>query len=183
MFRRPRTSARGPFGKETRISSIRNLCFPRSIGNQSGRTASDRLLLEARAVTKSYPGVKALSGVDLSVDAGEVHALLGENGAGKSTLMKIIAGSVTPDAGSMTLRGRPVAFGSRLAAIEAGIGIVYQDLSLVPQLTIGENLVLGRWPRGRLGTVDWTRMQSTARKPLNRIGFDVDPRTRVDRLG
>ena len=141
------------------------------------------MLLEVREVTKSYPGVKALSGVDLIVEAGEVHALLGENGAGKSTLMKIIAGSVTPDSGSMTLRGRPVVFGSRLAAIEAGIGIVYQDLSLVPQLTIGENLVLGRWPRGRLGTVDWTTVQSTARKRLDRIGFNIDTRTRVDRLG
>jgi ABC-type sugar transport system ATPase subunit len=127
--------------------------------------------------------VKALSGVDLSVDAGEVHALLGENGAGKSTLMKVIAGSVTPDSGSITLRGHPVQFGSRLAAIESGIGIVYQDLSLVPQLTIGENLVLGKWPRGRLGTVDWTAVKAEARRHLDRIGFDIDARTRVDRLG
>ncbi|HZA20941.1 MAG TPA: sugar ABC transporter ATP-binding protein, partial [Actinomycetota bacterium] len=141
------------------------------------------MLLEARAVTKSYPGVKALSGVDLSVDAGEVHALLGENGAGKSTLMKVIAGSVTPDSGSITLRGRPVQFGSRLAAIESGIGIVYQDLSLVPQLAIGENLLLGKWPRRRFGTVDWKAVQTEARRHLDRIGFDIDARTRVDRLG
>jgi ribose transport system ATP-binding protein len=92
--------------------------------------------------------------VDLSVDPGEVHALLGENGAGKSTLMKVIAGYVTPDAGRMELDGLPVPFGSPEAARARGIGIVYQELSLVPQLSIAENVLLGRWPtNGRL--VDW----------------------------
>src|SRR5919106_1157025 len=167
MFPRPRTSGRAPYGKETRISSIRNLCFPRSIGNQSARNASNRLLLEARAVTKSYPGVKALSGVDLSVDAGEVHALLGENGAGKSTLMKVIAGSVIPEQGSMELDGKKVSFGSPEAARAHGMGFVYQDLSLVPPLSVGENILLGRWPR-RWGAIDWKRLHAEADRSLRR---------------
>lgn len=83
-------------------------------------------MLKAEGVAKSYPGVRALAGVDLSVDPGEVHALLGENGAGKSTLMKAIAGYVTPDAGHMELDGERVPFGSPEAARARGIGIVYQ---------------------------------------------------------
>ncbi len=100
-------------------------------------------LLEARSVSKSYPGVQALAGVDLSVDAGEVHALLGQNGAGKSTLMKIVAGSVTPDEGELALDGASIPLGSPEHAREHGIGIVYQELSLVPQLSIGENVLHG----------------------------------------
>ena len=92
-------------------------------------------MLRVEGVAKSYPGVRALAGVDLSVDPGEVHALLGENGAGKSTLMKVIAGYVMPDAGYMELDGLPVPF-SPEAARSRGIGIVYQELSLVPQLSI-----------------------------------------------
>jgi ABC-type sugar transport system ATPase subunit len=141
------------------------------------------VLLRVAGVEKSYPGVQALAGVDLSVDSGEVHALLGENGAGKSTLMKVIAGSVTPDAGSMEVEGNPVRFGSPEDARERGIGIVYQELSLVPQLSVGENVLLGRWPQTGRGLVDWDRLYSEARRHLDRIGLDVDPRRPVRELG
>ncbi|HEY2935046.1 MAG TPA: sugar ABC transporter ATP-binding protein [Gaiellaceae bacterium] len=139
-------------------------------------------LLEIRGVRKSYPGVTALAGVGLAVDAGEVHALLGENGAGKSTLMKVVAGSVVPDEGSMTLDGGAVPFGDPERAREQGIGIVYQELSLVPQLTVGENVFLGRWPT-RVRSVDWRRLYAAAGRHLARVGLKVDPRRRVDELG
>jgi ABC-type sugar transport system ATPase subunit len=126
--------------------------------------------------------VQALAGVDFEVDAGEVHALLGENGAGKSTLMKVIAGSVTPDAGRMTVAGTDVQFGSPEEARARGIGIVYQELSLVAPLSIAENVYLGRW-HGPRGLVDWSAVNQAAREPLRRIGFDVDPRRRVRDLG
>jgi ABC-type sugar transport system ATPase subunit len=140
-------------------------------------------LLELEGARKAYPGVRALQGVDLRVERGEVHALLGENGAGKSTLMKVVAGSVTPDAGHMTVDGHPVPLGSLEAAKASGVALVYQDLSLVPQLTVGENVLLGRWPTTRLGTVAWDELHATARRHLGRIGLDVDPRRRVDELG
>jgi ABC-type sugar transport system ATPase subunit len=139
-------------------------------------------LLRLEGVCKTYPGVQALAGVDFEVGAGEVHALLGENGAGKSTLMKVIAGPVTPEAGRMTLGGQEVSFGSPQEARVRGIGIVYQDLSLVPQLSVGENVLLGRWPR-RLGVLDWGRLHADARGPLRRIGYEVDSHTLVRELG
>ncbi len=139
-------------------------------------------LLRIEDVRKRYPGVQALAGVDLTIDAGEVHALLGANGAGKSTLMKVIAGSVKPDGGRIFFDGEEVTLGSPQAARAAGIGIVYQELSLVPSLSIGENVLLGRWPM-RLGTVDWDALFTQAAQPLRRIGFDVDVRRRVDGLG
>jgi ribose transport system ATP-binding protein len=140
-------------------------------------------LLELQGAHKAYPGVRALQGVDLGVERGEVHALLGENGAGKSTLMKVVAGSVTPDAGRMTVDGNPVPLGSLAVAKASGVALVYQDLSLVPQLTVGENVLLGRWPTTRWGTVAWEELHATARRHLGRIGLDVDPRRRVDELG
>jgi ABC-type sugar transport system ATPase subunit len=126
--------------------------------------------------------VQALAGVDFEVDAGEVHALLGENGAGKSTLMKVIAGSVIPDAGRMTVGGTDVPFGSPQEARARGIGIVYQELSLIAPLSIAENVYLGRW-HGARGIINWSAVNGAAREPLRRIGFDVDPRRLVRGLG
>ena len=144
--------------------------------------SSSTPLLEVRGVSKSYPGVRALAGVDLTVDAGEVRALLGQNGAGKSTLMKIIAGAERPDTGTMRVAGEPVPFGSPQAARQRGIGIVFQELSLVPTISIGENVMLGRWAsRGRM--VDVARTEEQARPFLERVGLQLDPRTRTDRLG
>jgi ABC-type sugar transport system ATPase subunit len=140
-------------------------------------------LLELEGARKAYPGVRALQGVDLHVEQGEVHALLGENGAGKSTLMKVVAGSVTPDAGHMIVDGNPVPLGSLEAAKASGVALVYQDLSLVPQLSVGENVLLGRWTATRWRTVAWEELHATARRHLGRIGLDVDPRRRVDELG
>ena len=140
-------------------------------------------MLELQGARKAYPGVRALQGVDLGVERGEVHALLGENGAGKSTLMKVVAGAVTPDAGQMTVGGSPVALGSLEAARASGVALVYQDLSLVPQLSVGENVLLGRWTTTRWRTVAWDELHAAARRHLGRIGLDVDPRRRVDELG
>ena len=139
--------------------------------------------LELSGVRKSYGAVKALSGVDLSVNAGEVHALLGANGAGKSTLMKTIAGAVVPDEGRLTLNGEEVPFGSPELARRRGIGIVYQELSLIPSMTIGENVLLGRWPTTRGGTVDWRRLYRNAQVHLYRLGLDLDPRDGLSWLG
>lgn len=140
-------------------------------------------MLSIKKVRKTYPGVVALADVDLEVNAGEVHALLGENGAGKSTLMKVISGAVAPDEGEMVLDGEPFAPAAPEEARKAGIGIVYQELSLVPPISVGENVMLGRWPSGRFGVVDWRRLQEEARRALAKIGVNIDPQTRTDRLG
>jgi ribose transport system ATP-binding protein len=140
-------------------------------------------LLELTGAQKTYPGVRALQGVDLAVERGEVHALLGENGAGKSTLMKIVAGSVAADAGRMTVDREPVPLGSLEAAQASGVALVYQDLSLVPQLSVGENVLLGRWPTSRWRTVAWKELHATAGRHLERIGLDVDPRRPVAEFG
>ena len=140
-------------------------------------------LLEAERIEKSFPGVQALAGVDLAVDPGEVHALLGENGAGKSTLMKVLAGSIKPDAGVLRLDGRELPPGQAEANRERGIGIVYQELSLVPQLSVAENVMLGRWPRTRLGLVDKRRLVPEASRHLERVGLEADPALPVRALG
>ncbi|GIU92968.1 MAG: ABC transporter ATP-binding protein [Acidimicrobiia bacterium] len=139
-------------------------------------------VLVARGISKTYPGVRALVGVDLTVGAGEVHALLGENGAGKSTLMKIMAGSVVPDAGELRLVGKVIPFGSPEAARAAGVSIVYQELSLVPTLTVAENVMLGRWPT-RWGVVAWDELRDAAVGYLRRVGLEIPPETRVAELG
>ena len=114
-------------------------------------------ILEARGIVKSFPGVRALDGVDLTVRRGRLNALLGENGAGKSTLMNILAGVFPPDAGEILLDGRPVSFSNPRAAQDAGISMIYQELNLVPELSVAENIFLGREPRGPIGTPRFSR--------------------------
>src|ERR1700733_3576225 len=100
-------------------------------------------ILEVRQVTKSFPGVKALKGVNLTIYPGEIHALVGENGAGKSTLMKILAGAQRPDGGEILLNGAPVHLATPHEARAAGIGIIYQELTVAPNLKVSENVFLG----------------------------------------
>ncbi|MCR4401592.1 MAG: sugar ABC transporter ATP-binding protein [Firmicutes bacterium] len=139
-------------------------------------------ILEMEGITKEFPGVRALDRVDFQLFQGEVHALLGENGAGKSTMVKILSGSLNKDSGRVILRGREVEIGSPSRARTLGIGMVYQELSLVSSLSVAENIFLGRWPRQRSGTIDWKRLHAMTRTELGKLGLDVDPRIRVGLL-
>ena len=136
-------------------------------------------VLEMRGIRKVFPGVVAL---DRDLRAGEVHVLLGENGAGKSTLMKVLSGAYTKDAGEILLDGRPVSIGSPRDAQSLGIATIYQELSLVPQLTVAENILLGHEP-SRAGWIDRARLRDAARRSLDEVGLAIDPARRLDRLG
>ncbi len=138
-------------------------------------------VLSAQGITKRFGGVNALADVHFELLPGEVHALLGENGAGKSTLIKVFTGVHQPDAGQIFLDGQPVVFGNPRAAREAGIAAIYQEPSLFPDLTIAENIVVGRQPvRG--GRVDWAAMQQIAGDLLAQLGVHLDPRTKARNL-
>ncbi|MCL8024486.1 sugar ABC transporter ATP-binding protein [Nocardioides bruguierae] len=139
--------------------------------------------LEVRGLVKHYPGVKALDGVDFHVDPGEVLGLAGENGAGKSTLLKSLVGLVKPDAGDIYLRGEKVVLRSVVDAAEQGIGMVFQEQSLVPNLTAAENIVLGsEGPGVRRGFYRWETMRRLAQEQLDKIGSAIDPLARTDSL-
>ncbi len=144
--------------------------------------ADTDVLLEARGISKTFPGVRALDNVQITVRAGRLNALLGENGAGKSTMMNILAGVFPPDAGEIFLAGRPVRFTNPRAAQEAGIAIIFQELNLVPHLSVAENIFLGSEPRNRAGLLDTARMNREAAALLARLELDADPRTPVARL-
>ncbi|MDA8410456.1 MAG: sugar ABC transporter ATP-binding protein [Treponema sp.] len=133
-------------------------------------------ILEARGITKTFPGVKALDGVDLRVRRGETHAIVGENGAGKSTLMMVLTGVYRPDSGQILLDGKPVTFPSHEAAVKQGISIVYQELSLVPSLSIAENIFANRQPVSGLGFVRRRALLDEARRSLALFDLDeLDP--------
>jgi ribose transport system ATP-binding protein len=138
--------------------------------------------VEVIDLRKAYGGIQALTGVDLAIASGTVHAVVGENGAGKSTLMKILAGAVQPDAGEVRVDGVAVRFASPADARKVGLGIVYQELSLFPERSILANLFPDDQPT-RLGLVDRTEMRRRAAPVLARIGLDVDPDTLVGELG
>ncbi len=138
-------------------------------------------LLEVRRVTKRYSGVRALSEVDLSVQAGQVHAIIGENGAGKSTLMKILAGVQLPDEGEIILDGRPVLIDSVHKALDLGIAMIHQELNLADNLNVGANIFLGREPHRR-GFLDFPRIHRESQKYLDLISLDVSPTTVVDQI-
>ncbi len=138
-------------------------------------------LVEARSLTKSFPGVRALKGVSLTVQHGEVLAVIGENGAGKSTLMKILAGVQTADSGEILLDGRPVPLRSVHDALANGIALIHQELNLADNLDVAANIFLGREPR-RFGLMDTARMQREARQFLDAVGLDVKTDTLVSTL-
>ena len=129
--------------------------------------------VELLGISKSFPGVRALENVDFRLNAGEVHALLGENGAGKSTLIKIMTGAVTRDAGKMLLDGEPVEFASPAEARARGVSTVYQEVNLIPTLSVTKNLTLERQPR-RYGFISWRQANERARERLKRLNLDID---------
>jgi ribose transport system ATP-binding protein len=139
-------------------------------------------LLQLSGIEKSFPGVKALSGAQLNVYPGKVMALVGENGAGKSTLMKIMTGIYSKDAGSIRYLSQDVAFNDPKQSQEAGIGIIHQELNLIPQLTIAENIFLGREFVNALGMINWQKMFSEADKLLRRLNVDYSSRRFVHEL-
>ncbi|WP_392559868.1 ribose ABC transporter ATP-binding protein RbsA [Orbus mooreae] len=139
-------------------------------------------LLHVHQIEKSFPGVKALSGVNLSVYAGKVMALIGENGAGKSTLMKVLTGIYKKDAGRIEYLGQEVNFNGPKSSQEAGLGIIHQELNLIPQLSIAENIFLGREFTNALGRIDWTKTYREADRLLQRLNLNYDSKRLVSEL-
>ncbi len=139
---------------------------------------SDSVLLEMRGISKSFPGVLALDMVDFTLARGEVHALMGENGAGKSTLIKVLTGVHPLDSGSIMLEGRAIRPASPMDAESVGISTVYQEVNLIPNLSVAENICLGRQPT-RLGTIRWGAMARRAEAAMARLGLALDVRRQV----
>ena len=140
-------------------------------------------LLQMDGITKRFPGVLALDNISLHVRKGEVHALLGENGAGKSTLMKILAGAYTMDAGKITFEGKPIVINSPRDAQAMGISIIYQELNLVPQMTVAENIFLSALLQKSPVAIDWKAIYRRAEELLRSLDIDIDVHTRVSNLG
>ena len=139
-------------------------------------------VLALRGIRKTFPGVVALDGVDLDLLPGEVHVLLGENGAGKSTLMKIISGAVARDAGEIEISGERVDISGPRHAQRLGIGIIYQEFNLIPHLTAGENIFLGREPSLAPGVIDQRKLIREAQRQLDDLGVAIDARSTISRL-
>jgi simple sugar transport system ATP-binding protein len=135
--------------------------------------AEPRPVLEMTGIVKEFPGVRALSGVDFRLFPGEIHALMGENGAGKSTLIKVLTGVHSLDGGTVTLDGKAVRIGSPLEAQHAGISTVYQEVNLCPNLSVAENIFIGREPT-RAGRIQWKQIRKQAAEMVDRLGLDID---------
>ncbi len=132
-------------------------------------------ILVMENISKSFPSVKALDNVQLSVKKGTVHALMGENGAGKSTLMKVLIGLYTPDSGKIIFNGQPVILHDTAAALKMGISMIHQELSPIPYMTVAENIYLGREPMNKVGLVDRKAMLSKTKGLLEQLDIHVDP--------
>jgi ribose transport system ATP-binding protein len=149
---------------------------------ETAHAGSTSPLLELKNVSKSFGGVSALRDVDFTLARGEIHGLVGENGAGKSTMMKIIAGMHHDFQGQMLLDGHEVRFRNPHDSLALGIGMVHQELSVVPDLTVAENVFLGTQPTRWGGVIDWAGMAKAARRQIASLGLDLDPRTRMGSL-
>ena len=139
-------------------------------------------VLRLEGIVKTFPGVRALDGVDFSVFPGEVHALMGENGAGKSTLMKVLAGMYQPNEGRIMIDGKPVVMRNPIEAKQNGVILIHQELSLAEQMTVAENVFLGELPRTGWGFVDWKVLEERVGAILTKLNCDFGPRTNVGTL-
>ncbi|MFC6489364.1 sugar ABC transporter ATP-binding protein [Nitratireductor sp. GCM10026969] len=135
-------------------------------------------LIELDNISKSFSGIRALSGVSFSLSPGEVHALVGENGAGKSTLMRVLGGEMRPDTGEIRLNGEPIRFTGPEDAIGRGISIIHQEMALAPDLSVAENIFLGELPAG----IRWASLRRRAGELIRRLGFDISPAARLGDL-
>lgn len=143
----------------------------------------NEFVLSIQNITKTFPGVRALDNVELNVRPGTIHALVGENGAGKSTLMKILYGNYKADSGEIFIDGKKVEITSPIIAEDLGISIIFQELNLIPELSAGENIFLGRLKQFKThGKIDWKRLYARAREVISLVGFDIDPRTPLSEL-
>lgn len=140
----------------------------------NARSVSEAPLWELKSVSKAFPGVQALDRISLALRASEIHALVGENGSGKSTLVKCLSGIYQPDAGEFLNRGTPVELPAPMAAQRRGVATIHQEFSLVPSLSVAENMALGRLPTRR-GAVDWRSLRRRAVETLARLGITLDP--------
>ena len=143
---------------------------------------AEEVLLRMTGISKEFPGVKALDDVHLDVEAGTVHALMGENGAGKSTLMKVLAGIYTADAGSININGVPITVPDSATALKLGISMIHQELSPVPAMMVAENIYLGREPLNRFGLVDKGLMIRKAQALFDKWQIDINPRATMSTL-
>jgi len=139
----------------------------------------DDIVLSMKGISKSFPGVQALKSVDFDLKKGEVHALVGENGAGKSTLMKILSGLYRADEGEIWLKGKKITTRGIKAMINAGVSVIYQELNLIRQLSVAENIFIGREPMLPGGFIDWKKMYSDVHTLLKPFNVDINPRTKV----
>ncbi|MNH83614.1 Ribose import ATP-binding protein RbsA [compost metagenome] len=146
-------------------------------------THSNEIVLSMDGINKSFSGVQVLRDIHLDLYKGEVHALMGENGAGKSTLMKIMAGIYRPDSGKIVYQGQETVWHNPLEARGKGISVIHQEISLSPNLTIGENILMGtKFPKNRLGLIQWDVIHKQAKTILESIGSSLNPRTKVSEL-
>ncbi len=145
---------------------------------------SDEYILQMKGISKAFPGVKALNNVDLELKRGEVHALVGENGAGKSTLIKVLAGVHRADSGDIWWKGQKLSVSGTKAMLDYGVSVIYQELQLVPYLSVAENIFLGREQlKGKTRLIDWKKMYERVSEILQPFKVKLDPRTKVSTLG
>ncbi|MFD0422357.1 sugar ABC transporter ATP-binding protein [Streptomyces parvus] len=156
---------------------------PENAGAAGAVVAEPAPVLEARSVSKRFPGVVALDDVSFALRAGEVHALVGENGAGKSTLIKVLTGVYQSDEGEVRVSGEPVRFARPFEAQQAGISTIYQEVNLVPLMSVARNIFLGREPKNRFGLIDFPRMNRETTELLDGFGVRVDPKRPLHTLG
>ena len=153
-----------------------------ALENLSDAASTDQFIVEMSAIYKSFPGVQALHDVSLNVRPGTVHSLMGENGAGKSTLMKILAGIYIADAGTITVRGQAVDIPNPAASQALGVSMIHQELSYVPELSVAENIFLGRELRSRFGAVSRRAMERRTREIFERWDITINPRAKMKDL-